>query len=396
MLQAEGTILTQKPVIVDDYTTPIEIDPFSVPMIDKISLLMECENTMKAVVGVMQTNSSMDFRKEDVIYCDSCGSYIRQKFYQSGGGISAMASGDKGAEIRSYPCSIRGAHARAGYEYVLSLGLREHAEKTARESVELLNAEECPTGVYDLIIAPSQMTLQIHESVGHPLELDRVLGYEAAYAGTSFVQTEDLQEGLVYGSPHVTIAADATYPGGLGTFGYDDEGVKGVSTTLLDKGILKNFITSRETAGKIGQASNGTCLSDGWRNSPLVRMTNINILPGEFELEELIEGIEDGFMMSVTKSWSIDDKRINFQFACEAAYEIKNGRKTGRVYKNPIYSGITTQFWRSCDGVANSKYWSMGGTPFCGKGQPDQTARVGHGSAPARFRKVKVGVGDVE
>lgn len=394
MLQAQKIALTPKPAVVDSYATPVEIDPFSVPMGEKIALLMACEEAMGAVPGVTQTSSSMDFRREDVIYCDSDGSYITQKFCQSGGGISATAAGAHGAEARSYPCANRGAHARAGYEYLLSLRLREHAEEIARESVQLLNAPECPTGVYDLILDPGQMTMQIHESIGHPTELDRVLGYEAAYAGTSFVRAKDLRDGLAYGSPQVTVVADATVPGGLGTFGYDDEGVKAASTLLLDKGRLKNFTTSRDTAGQIGRLSNGACLADGWRHAPLVRMTNINLLPGTYELDELIAGIEDGLMLSGTKSWSIDDKRINFQFACEIAYEIKNGKRTGRIFKNAIYSGITTQFWANCDGVANEKYWRMNGTPFCGKGQPDQTARVGHGSAPTRFRKVKVGVGD--
>lgn len=392
LLQKTALVLAPKPAVVDHYVTPIEQDPFTVPLSEKIALLMDCEKEMKSVEGVIQTQSSMDFRREDAIYCDSCGSYITQKLYQSGGGISATAAGGGGAETRSYPASMRGSHAKAGYEFLLSMDLRGHAGLIARESVQLLTAMDCPSGLYDVILDSSQMAMQIHESVGHPTELDRILGYEAAYAGTSFVRIDDVKEGMVYGSPQVTVVADATYPGGLGTFGYDDEGVGAKSTTLVNKGILENFTTSRETAGKIGQESNGACLADGWRHSPLVRMTNINLLAGSYELDELIAGIEDGFLMSVTKSWSIDDKRINFQFACEIAYEIKGGRKTGRVFKNPIYSGITTQFWKSCDGVANEKYWFMNGTPFCGKGQPDQTARVGHGSSPARFRKVKVGV----
>ena len=395
-LQKEKTVLTPKPMVVDRFETPIEIDSFTVPMTDKIALLMECERIMGAVPGVTRTHSDLSFRREDVTYCDSSGSYITQKFYQSGGGISATAAGEGGAQVRTYPDSFQGTHGRAGYEFVLALGLKEHAEEVARESVELLHAPECPSGIFDLVIDTTQMTLQIHESVGHPTELDRVLGSEIALAGSSFVRPENIHETLVYGSPHITIVADATHPGGLGTFGYDDEGVKACRTVLIDKGIFKNFTTSRDTAGKIDQVSNGAGLSDGWRNLPIVRMTNINLLPGEFELDELIAGVEDGFFLSVNKSWSIDDKRINFQFACEAAYEIKNGKKTGKIFKNPIYSAITPVFWGSCDGVANEKHWRMRGTPFCGKGQPPQMARVGHGSAPARFRKVKVGVGNAE
>ena len=394
-LQAGKVVFSEKPPVCDRYETPVEIDPFTVPMEEKLALLLECERIMGAVPGVSKTSSSLSFRKEEVVYCDTDGSYIIQSFCRSGGGISALAVSDSDAQIRSYPNSYRGNFARAGYEHILALALEKHAGEIARESVALVNAPDCPSGIYDLVIEPSQLTLQIHESVGHPTELDRVLGSEAAFAGASFVRPEDLQEELRYGSEHVTIVADAHCSKGLGTFGYDDEGVAAAYTVLVDKGIFKNFTTSRDTAPVIGQLSNGTALADGWRNLPIVRMTNINLLPGEFEYDELIGGVKDGFLLSVNKSWSIDDKRINFQFACEVAYEIKNGKKTGRIFKNPIYSGITTEFWGSCDGVASEKYWQLYATPICGKGQPLQSAGVGHGSAPARFRNVKVGVGDV-
>lgn len=396
-LQAERAELAPKAPTQGTYATPFKIDPFSVSFEDKLSLLMECSKIMRGVEGVHKNTANMSFRKEDVTYCDTEGSFITQSFCQAGGGISAVASAKGDTQTRSYPDSFRGNYTRGGYEFILDMDLPGHADITAREAVMLANAEDCPSGVYDLVIDSTQMTLQIHESIGHATELDRVLGYEAAYAGASFVKTENLdKEPLIYGSKHITVVADATWPGGLGTFGYDDEGVKAVRTVLIDKGVFKGFTMSRDTAAKVGLESNGAALSDGWRNLPIVRMTNINLLPGDFELDELIAGVEDGFMVSVNKSWSIDDKRINFQFACEAAYEIKNGKKTGRIFKNPIYSGRTTEFWGSCDGVANEKYWVFRGTPNCGKGQPGQTARVGHGSAPARFRKVKVGVDDVK
>ncbi len=258
----------------------------------------------------------------------------------------------------------------------------------------LIAAEECPSGLFDLIIDGSQLTLQIHESIGHPIELDRVFGHEAGYAGTSFLNPAMV--GFQYGSKHVNIVADATVPGGLGTFGYDDEGVKAEATPIITQGIFQGFISSRDTAAVLGQQSNGTARADGWRRIPIVRMTNINLLPGDLELDELIAGVEDGLLLSANKSWSIDDKRLNFQFACEMASEIKGGKLTGKIYRNPIYTGITPEFWNSCDGVANEKYWQMFGTPNCGKGEPSQVAHVGHGSAPARFRKVKVGVTDVK
>jgi TldD protein len=237
------------------------------------------------------------------------------------------------------------------------------------------------------------MMLQIHESVGHPTELDRVLGSEAAFAGRSFLEPDNVSaKPLTYGSEHVTIVADATCPQGLGTFLYDDEGVPAQNVTLIDQGKFVGFQTSRDNSRKVGLNSSGAGLADGWWSLPIVRMTNINLMPGNSTLDELIAGVGYGFLFDENKSWSIDDLRINFQFACEIAYEIKNGKLTGNIFKNPIYAGSTTEFWGSCDGTANKDFWELIGVPNCGKGQPMQVMRVSHGSAPTRFRKVKVGV----
>jgi len=240
------------------------------------------------------------------------------------------------------------------------------------------------------------MYLQIHESVGHPTELDRVLGSEAAFAGRSFIEPANLAEKpLIYGSEHVNIVADATCMGGLGTFAYDDEGVPAQCIHLIKDGKFTAFQTSRDNAPKIGKNSSGAGISDGWKNLPIVRMTNINVLPGKFTLDELIGGIEYGLLLDENTSWSIDDIRVNFQFGCQMAREIKDGKLTGRIFKNPIYSGSTTEFWGNCDGVANEAHWQLVGVPNCGKGQPMQLMRVSHGSSPARIRQVKVGVADV-
>ncbi len=214
---------------------------------------------------------------------------------------------------------------------------------------------------------------------------------EAAYAGTSWVNVEDLGA-LRYGSELVNITADATIVGGLGSFAYDDEGVEAQRVDLVREGVLVGFQTSRETAAVVGaDRSNGTMRAEGWDNFPLIRMTNINLLPQEGSLEGLLADVADGIFMSTNKSWSIDDKRKNFQFGCEIAWEIKNGR-LGRMFKNPRYTGITPQFWASCDAIAGPDEWKVYGTPNCGKGQPGQTMRVGHGTAPARFRNVHTGV----
>ena len=395
-LQKEKIRLSEKESYVDHYETPIEVDPFKVSKKEKIDLLIKAEEEMRRGTNLKRTEGSMDFQKEEKIFADTEGSYIAQTLYESGAGIVAIASNDSDMQIRSYPNSFRGNHGTAGYEYILNMDLVGNANKIAKEAEALLEAEECPNGELDLVIDSGQLTLQIHESIGHPIELDRIFGSEAAYAGMSFVTVDKLKEEFKYGSEHVTIVADATIKGALGTFGYDDDGVKAQKTVIIDKGILKDFLSSRDTAIKIGRKSNGTNRADGWYNMPIVRMTNISLMPGNFEFDELIKGIDYGLYLCTNKSWSIDDKRVNFQFSTEIAYEIKDGKLTGKIFKNPIYTGITPKFWGSCDGVSNEKYWKVYGTPNCGKGQPGQVAHVAHGSSPARFRKVKVGVKDVK
>ena len=391
-LLAEKAKLDKKEAVQATYATPVKKCPFGMPFEEKLALLMECDKNMNATEGVKRTCSYLFFREDDVIFADTDGSYIDQSFLQSGAYIGATAFSDEDMQERSF-IDIQ----RAGYEAILDMNLAERAKTIGKEAVELLKAEDCPSGEFDIILTPRQMFLQIHESVGHPTELDRILGSEAAYAGRSFVETENLtSKPLTYGSEHVTIVADATCPQGLGTFAYDDEGTPGQNVTLIDKGKFVGLQTSRDNAPKIGQNSGGAGLSDGWRNLPIVRMTNINLLPGQFTLDELISGIEYGFIFDENKSWSIDDLRINFQFACEMAREIKNGKLTGRVFKNPIYAGKTTEFWGNCDGTANKDFWELVGVPNCGKGQPMQVMRVSHGSSPTRFRKVKVGVSDVK
>src|SRR2546425_642033 len=264
------------------------------------------------------------------------------------------------------------------------------APRVAEEALALLAAPPCPQRVTTVVLDGSQVALQIHESIGHPTELDRILGTEAAYAGTSFLRPDDLGQ-LTYGSPQVNIVSDGTSPGGLGTVGWDDEGVRPSPTYLIRDGVLVGFQTSRETAAAIGQdRSNGTMRADGWINYPLIRMTNVNLLPGTSSREELIATTDEGIYMTTNRSWSIDDMRKNFQFGCEIGWEIRGG-KLGRMVKNPTYQGITTEFWGSCDGLGGRGEWLIWGVPNCGKGQPAQTARVAHGAAPARFRTVSVG-----
>ena len=272
-----------------------------------------------------------------------------------------------------------------------ALDLTAHAEEIAQGAVDLLAAPQCPSGQMDLILESSQLGLQIHESCGHPIELDRVFGMEASYAGTSFLTPEKFGT-FKYGSPEVNIVADATLAGGLGTFKWDDEGVPGQRTVIMDHGIFKNYLTSRESSAELNQESNGTMRADGWNRVPIIRMTNINLEPGDWTLGEIVRDTKDGILMATNKSWSIDDRRLNFQFGTEAGWLIKDG-SVGELVKNPTYTGITPQFWGSLDAVAGKDEWTLWGLPNCGKGEPPQSAHVGHGAAPSRFRKVRVGVG---
>ena len=373
-----------------EWMTATQEDPFAVPLDEKIALLMEASRRMQGVKGLSFAESNLDFYRRRTSFASSEGAAIEQSVVNSSGGIEATAVRNGEMQRRSFPNSFRGHIRAAGYEHIRSLSLLEESERVAQEAVDLLSAKECPSEVTTLVLDSSQVVLQVHESVGHPLELDRVLGMEEAYAGTSFVRPDDRGK-LRYGSDKVTITADATLPGGLGSYGFDDEGVPAQEVVLVENGVFQNFIASRETAATVPSPLAGAMRADGWQNLPLIRMTNINLLPREGTLSEIISDTPDGIYMDTNQSWSIDDKRVNFQFGCEIAWRIKDGKLT-EMYKNPNYTGITTQFWGSCDAVGGREDWVVWGTPNCGKGQPGQVARVGHGTSPARFRNVQVGV----
>lgn len=377
-----------------NYVTPIRTDPFLIPMADKINLLLKADEEMRRAQGVKVARGEMAFVRENKVFASTEDSYITQEIIESGCGISALATNLESGEvqIRSYPNSVGRHQQTRGFEFILEQKLVENAARVGEEAVALLSADQCPS--YDattIILDSSQLALQIHESCGHPIELDRVLGTEAAFAGTSFLTPDKLGK-FRYGSEVVNITADATIPGGLGTFGYDDEGVAAHKTDVIKNGLFVGYLTSRETAHqlKLGE-SNGTMRADGWNRIPIIRMTNISILPGTWEVGDLVTDTDDGIWMETNRSWSIDDKRLNFQFGTELAWEIKGGKKT-RMLKNATYTGITPRFWNSCDAVANDKSWIVWGTPNCGKGQPPQIAHTGHGASPARFRNVRVGV----
>ncbi|HDQ72128.1 MAG TPA: TldD/PmbA family protein [Chloroflexi bacterium] len=384
-------------VHVDVYRTSIEIDPFSVPLNDKVSLLLAADREARSAKGVAVAESSLTFIRERKTFASSEGSYIEQEIVESGLGLVALAVSEGEVQQRSYPNSFGRHQGTAGYEFIQQWDLVGNARRMGEEAVALLGAPQCPAGATTLILDGPQLALQIHESCGHPIELDRVFGTEAAYAGTSFLTPEKYGT-FRYGADIVHITANAVTPTGLGTFGYDDEGVPAQTTDIVKDGMFVGYLTSRETASQLHRIhpgaparSNGCMRADGWNRIPLIRMTNVSLQPGEWALDDLIADTDDGVYMITNKSWSIDDRRLNFQFGTELAYEIKNG-KLGQMFKNATYTGITPQFWANCDAICDADHWHVWGTSNCGKGQPGQVAHTGHGTAPARFRNVQVGI----
>jgi TldD protein len=391
--QHDVQLVPEKPAT-GEWTTPFAIDPFTVSVERNLALLLAIDSELRAVKGVTLAETNMNFRREEQWFASSEGSKIHQTKYTSGVGYAAYAFAGSEIQKRSYPTSFGGQWQNKGYELIEELKLVENARRVGEEAVALLEADQCPEGVFDVILEGSQLALQIHESVGHPIELDRVLGMEANFAGTSFLTLDKLRS-LRYGSELVNIVADAReeHGPGLGTFAFDEEGVPAQSTPIITNGLFTGYLSSRETAAMIGsRRSGGTLRAEGWNRLPIIRMTNVSILPGNHPLtcEQLIAGTDRGVYFETNRSWSIDDKRYNFQFGTEIGWEVKHGKRT-RMLKNPSYSGITTEFWNSMNAICSREEWVLWGIPHCGKGQPQQVMGTGHGAAPARFRDAKVG-----
>jgi TldD protein len=372
------------------WVSPCAIDPFSVSVERNIELLLAIDAELRRNPGVTLAEASLVCARERQFFASSLGSRIDQTRTTTGAGFAAYSYRNDEIHKRSYPNSFGGQHQLKGYELIAELRLLDHAPRVAEEAVALHSAGQCPEGEFDLILDGSQVALQVHESIGHPIELDRVLGSEANYAGMSFL-TLDKLNALRYGSAIVNVVADARleHGPGLGTFAFDDEGVPAQCAPIVRDGMFTSYLMSRETAAAIGQPrSNGAMRAEGWARIPLIRMTNVSLLPGEQSLDTVFDG--DGIYMETNRSWSIDDRRYNFQFGCEIGWEIRNGKRA-RMLKNPSYSGITTEFWNSCAAIADRRHWVLWGTPNCGKGQPEQVMGTGHGASPARFRRVRIG-----
>jgi TldD protein len=384
-------VLDDRPPAIGSYEAPVAEDPFAVPLEAKVALLMAADEAMRDTARLAFTESIYAAQRERKVFAATDGSFTDQTITHVGAAIEANAVDGDDHQRRSYP-DAGGAWGAAGFEYVRSLELLESAPRIAMEAEALLAAPQCPSRTTTIILDPSQLYLQVHESCGHPSELDRVFGTEASYAGTSFLTTDKLESGFRYGSDLVTIVADATVPGGLGTFGWDDEGVAAQAVPLVHEGTFSGYLSSRETAPRIGRRSGGAMRADGWNRIPLIRMTNVSLMPVPgMSLDDIVADTDHGLYLASNRSWSIDDRRLNFQFATEIAWEIRDGR-IGRMLKNPTYAGITYEFWRSCDAIGDASSWRMLGTPNCGKGEPGQVGHVGHGVSGARFRNVAVGV----
>jgi TldD protein len=373
------------------WVSPCAIDPFAIPVDRNLAVLLAVDRELRRDPAISLAEASMHFERERKVFASTLGSLIDQTRTSSGAGFSALCYQNGEIQKRSYPNSFGGQFQLKGYELVDELDLAAHAPRIADEAIALHSAAQCPEGACDLILDSSQLGLQIHESIGHPIELDRVLGTEANYAGMSFLTLDQLRR-LPYGSEIVNVVCDARleHGPGLGTFAFDDEGVAAQRTAIIRAGTFTGYMTSRETAAAVGEArSNGCMRADGWARLPLIRMTNVSLEPGRQSLDEVF-GADHAIYMETNKSWSIDDKRYNFQFGCEIAWEMRGGKRV-RMLKNPSYSGISTEFWNACAAIAGPQHWTLWGIPNCGKGQPEQVMGTGHGASPARFRNIKVG-----
>ena len=376
-------------VVEAEYETPHEVSLFDVPLSEKVDLLIAVTNALQEVDEISLARASLGGWDTHKWFVSSQGHRIHQHLVETGGGFDATAVGDDETQVRSYPQSF-GQYETGGFEVVRRWDFLANASRIADEAAALQSAPQCPQGEMTLILEASQLALQIHESVGHAIELDRILGWEAAFAGTSHLQLERLGEHR-YGSDLMNITADATLPGALGTFGFDDEGTPAQRVPIVDQGVWVGVLSGRDSAALAGLPPGGMVRADGYARLPMVRMTNVGLSPGDSSLEEMIAETQRGVLMSTNRSWSIDDRRLNFQFGCQIGWEIENG-VLGRMVKNPTYTGITPNFWAQLDMLAAEPEWVHWGTPNCGKGQPMQVAHTGHSASPGRFAEVRVGV----
>jgi TldD protein len=379
--------LAPEPAYQDHWQSPIQKNPFKIPMEKKIDLILKINEEMLKVNGIKVATAFLNFNEMWKYFASTDGSFIEQDLIFTYPNFTAVAVGADDSQTRS----IQVPPEQKGYELIESVDWVEQARKTAEEAVQKLKAKQGAAGKKDLVLMPSHLCLTIHESIGHATELDRALGWEADMAGTTFVTPDKLGK-LQYGSPLMNIVGDKLIPNALATVGYDDDGVKARRFNIIKEGIFVGYQTTRELARFVNEKeSKGCAFADSWSSFPLQRMPNLWLKPGEkpLTLDQLIADTKDGLLFDGMGSFSIDQQRYNFQFGGDAVWEIKNG-KVGDMVKNVAYQSKTTDFWGSLDAVCSQEAWENWGVFGCGKGEPGQSARMGHGSAPSRFRQVNI------
>jgi len=381
--------LAPTPVHVDVWQTPLTKDPFKIPLEDKAELLLAINRAALAVAGVKFCASNYAGFGEWKLLATSEGAYIEQEVTRVGPGYTVTVVDSDSGRFQTRAHDF--AAAQGGWELVEGSTLLADAPRIADEAVQKIKAKSVEPGKKDLILDPTNLWLTIHESIGHPTELDRAMGFEANYAGTSFATPDKLGK-LSYGSPLVTVIADKTDLPGLATCGYDDEGVKTQKWDLIRDGRFVGYQTTREQAAFIGEKeSRGTCYAQDFKSFPFQRMPNVSLAPGPKDLgvKDLIAATDDGVYIVGTGSWSIDHQRYNFQFGGQAFYEVKKGKIAGML-KDVAYQAVTLDFWHALDMLGGPKEWRMGGALGDGKGEPSQSNAVSHGCPPARFRGVNI------
>jgi TldD protein len=392
-IKSQPVVLAPVKAYKDRWTSPFERDPFEISIPEKLELLTQVGREMKKEKRVFSSTASFAFHSEDKYFASSEGSSIQQQIIQTFGSATANAVDvqKRLSKTRSYiPTPLS-----TGYEFVPQMNLLENARRIREEVVEHLMAPPVEAGKKDLLLMPSHLFLTIHESVGHPTELDRALGYEANYAGTSYLTPDKLRKERI-ASQHVNIYGDRTAERGLATVAYDDDGVRTTKFPIVNKGIFVGYQTIRDQAHLIREKeSRGCCYADSWANVPFQRMPNVSLEPGKSDvtIEDLISGIDDGIFIEGRGSYSIDQQRYNFQFGGDAFWEIKGGKKRGMI-SQVAYQARTPDFWKACDGIAGSSYWQMYGSGNDGKGEPVQINSMSHGCSPSRFRQIDVIVTD--
>jgi TldD protein len=390
LIQTTPIVLEDVPSYQEDWAMPMRVDPFSIPVEEKTARLLAI-NAAALKAGANYVSSSIDIAREEKLFVSSRGSKIGQRrvriFPQLE--VTAISKETRKFGTRETLAPPRGV----GWEYILGLDLEAEAALAAEQAQQKLSAKPVAPGRYDLVLDPGNLWLTVHESIGHSTELDRALGWEANYAGTSFVTRDKLGK-LKFGSPLLNVIADRSQAGGLATVGFDDDGVKsqGAEFPIIEQGIFQNYQMAIGQAQLIGRArSNGCAYADSPTSFPIQRMPNISLQPNEAKtsLDDLVADVEDGIYIVGAGSWSIDQQRYNFQFGGQLFYEIKKG-KLGAMLRDVAYQASTTEFWNSLDGLGDRSTYELGGSFYCGKGQPPQIAPVSHGAVPARFRQVNV------